>query len=438
MMTSIGVHRGFAKAKVAAAGGVLAVVLIGAGCDQQSAATSRPSDSAGAGGDTKSREPVTIRLAAVRVEPVDVAIDLTGTLYGDESVVIAAKVPGRIAAWYHDFGDRVDEGEQLAQIDKTDYELVVAQQEASLGEALSKLGLKALPGQEFDPTQVATVQRSKVQADNASAKLERARKLFDQKPPLLSGQDFADIETAQQVARHDYDVAILQTNSDLATARVRQSQLASARQRLADTRIVAPKAGEPARAGRHAVARRAVAVGSYVRESDPLFELVADDPVRFRAAVPERFMSTLKIGQTVRLTLESGVRAEGKIARINPNIDIATRTFEVEASIANGDHALRPGAFVRASIVTGQDADATFVPRSAVTSFAGVNRVFSVTDSKASEHRVTLGEVRGDHVRVSPALKNVLSVALGPVGRLGEGMPVKVDTSPVPETALPR
>lgn len=436
-MTSIRSKRDVLRSVLGAA--IVASISLAAGCGDESGAATRPSDKS-AGADAKGgmpRDPVAIKLAAVRVEAVDVTVDLTGTLYGDETVTIAAKVPGRIAAWYQDFGDRVDEGAPLAQVDKTDYELAVAQQEASLGEALSKLGLKELPGKEFDASLVATVQRSKVQADNATAKLERARKLFQQTPPLISSQDFADIETAQQVAGHDYDVAVLQANSDLATARVRQNELAAAKQKLADTRIVAPMTGPQPRAGRYGIIKRSVAVGSYVRESDPLFELVADDPIRFRAAVPERFMSVVKIGQTVRLTLESGGKAEGKVSRINPNIDIASRTFEVEASIANDAHTLRPGAFVRASVITGQDNNATFVPKVAIASFAGVNRVFSVKDGRANEHQVELGETRGDLVRVSPALKDVQSVALGPVGRLGQGMPVKVEET-APQTASTR
>lgn len=383
------------------------------------------------------RDPVPIKLAAVRVEPVDLTVDLTGTFYGDESVIIAAKVPGRVAEWYHDFGDRVDEGTLLAQIDKTDYELAVSQHEASLREALSKLGLKEWPGDQFDPSQVATVQRAKVQADNAKAKLERARKLFEQKPPLISSQDFADIETAQQVAQHDYDVAILQANADLATARVRQNELAAARQRLADTSIKAPQRGATPRKGYYAVIKRSVSVGSYVGEKDPVFELVADDPIRFRAAVPERFMSSVRIGQTVRLTLENGGKADGKVSRINPNIDIASRTFELEATVSNPDHTLRPGAFVRASVIIGQEANATFVPKRAVATFAGINRVYSVKDGKAFEHRVELGEDRGDYVRVSPALKDVEAVALGPIARLGQGMPVSIEEE-APQTASTR
>jgi membrane fusion protein (multidrug efflux system) len=254
----------------------------------------------------------------------------------------------------------------------------------------------------------------------------------------MSSQDFADIETAQQVSKRDYDVAVLQAKADLATARSRSKELDAARQRLADTRMIAPQVGDKPRTGRYAVVKRHVAVGSYVREGDPLFQLIADNPIRFRADIPERFMSTVKVGQAVRLTLEGGTSAEGKVTRINPSIDVASRTFQLEASLDNSSHTLRAGAFVRANIITGQENAATFVPRQSVASFAGVHRVFSVADGKAKEHQVTLGEQRGDYVRVTPNLKNVQNVAMGPVSRLGTGMPVKIDESPAAATASSR
>src|SRR5690606_4262529 len=115
----------------------------------------------------------------------------------------------------------------------------------------------------------------------------RARQLFAQKPPLISEQDFADLETAYEVAVRDHEIALLEARAQLATARSRYSELEAARQRLADTTVRAPQASltttQPSE-GQFGVTQRLVSIGEYVREGDAMFRLVADDPVKLRAA----------------------------------------------------------------------------------------------------------------------------------------------------------
>ena len=328
---------------------------------------------------------------------------------------------------HRDFGDRVDESGAMAEVDRTDYQLTVVQKESLLQEALAKLGLTTLPDAQFNLATVATVQRSRVQSENAKAKLERARQLFDQKPPLLSEQDFADIETTYEVSRKDLDVALLQANADLAAARTSAGDLAVARQALADTTIVAPASGASPVKDRFAVARRYVNIGSYIKVADPIFDLVADNPIKFRASVPEKFSNDIKTGQLVRMNLE-GFKdpVNGEISRINPAIDTASRTFEIEAIVKNADHRLRAGAFARASIIVGKMESAIFVPKRAILSFAGTDKVFTVVDGKAVENRVEQGVTRGDWVQVTSGLKSAVDVVTEGAAKLARGTPVKV------------
>lgn len=372
----------------------------------------------------------------VRFESVDLTVDVVGTLYGDDQVTIAAKVPGRVSEVVKDVGDRVDEGGLLARIDPVDYELALAQRESALREALAKIGLTELPQGDFDVAKVVTVERARVQAKNAGAKFERNRRLFEQKPPLLSEQDFADAQTAFEVSKRDADVAILQARTDLATARSRKADLDAARQYLEDTFIRAPRAGQTPKPGRFSVSRRNVSVGSYVREGDALYDVVADDPIKFRAAVPERFVQQIKADQKLSVTVEgSTMRSVGTVVRINPQIDIATRTFEVEGVIANPDHALRPGAFARGSIVIGTDPKAPFVPAGAIYKFAGVDKIYSVANGRAVEFSITRGEVREGRVQILEKLPGVERVITSNLGRLSRNTPVQVESSAATQPA---
>jgi len=405
---------------------LLTLSLLIAGCDHPKPAKANfPTGS--------STDVVAVKTTPARVESVDLTVDVVGTMYGDEQTTISSKVAGRVVKLYKDFGDRVGEGDKLGEIDRTDYELSVAQKNFALMEALAKIGLTALPDEKFDPSTIATVQRAKVQSENARAKLERARQLFEQKPPLLSDQDFADIETAYEVSQRDYDVSLLQARADLAAARSRASEVANAQQRLDDTTIIAPTIGDKPSADRFAVSRRYVNNGSYVKEADRVFDLVADDPIKFRAMVPESYTNEVKIGQIVRVQVAGSKTAvEGKVSRTNPTIDSASRTFEVEALIANSDHRLRPGAFARASIFIGQDPKTIFVPRAAISSFAGTDKVFSVTDGKAVEHRIQQGVARGDWVQVLSGMDQPGEVVVEGMAKLARGTPVKASPTTAP------
>jgi multidrug efflux pump subunit AcrA (membrane-fusion protein) len=384
----------------------LALVAVPIGCEKSEGSSTK-------GGDEHA---VAVSVAPTRFKTVQRSIDVTGSLNADEDATISAKVPGRIAQIFKDVGDRAGFSEPLAQIDSTDYELSRTQKQADFQQALSQLGLNEFPSGDFDPTRVPSVVRAKLQADNANAKLNRGKKLYEQKPPLISEQDFADMQTVYEVAKSDYDVALLNARSLLAAARTKQAELAQAEQLFKDTTIRAPESAVGSapvasiatnqNSHRFAVAQRMVSVGEYVKEGTPLFRVVADDPIKYRAAVPERFAGSVSAGQTVQLSVESSTAAfEGKVSRVSPQIDPTSRTFQVEALIANESGSLKPGAFARGGVITHADDNVLFVPSNAIVTFAGVNKLFTVHDGKALEMRVQTGMVDGDWTEITSGVK---------------------------------
>lgn len=355
---------------------------------------------------------------------VDRIADIVGTLFGDEEVVISAKVPGRVTEVTVDIGDRVVGGAKLAQIDPIDYELEVSRRESAVREALAKLGMSELPQGDYDVGQVATVERARFQAGNAQARMERARKLFEQKPPLISEQDFADLETAYQVAQRDYEVARLDAQSQLATARSRQSELAAAKEQLADTRVSAPPLPSDRK---FAVAQRSVSSGEYVREGTALFRVVLDDKIKFRGALPERYIGQVKVGQTVVLRVENLTEpVRGQVLRVSPAINTDTRTFQVEAIFDNASQQLRPGGFARGVVIVGQDENVPLVPPAAIASFAGIDKVFSVKEGQAVEHLVKRGATVDGRVAIPEGLNGVTEVIVGGKDKLAGKVPVTV------------
>ena len=394
-----------------------------AACDEAgTAATTRPSTAPSV---------VDVHAVSITHDPYPDTVEFTGTLYGDEEAQISSKSAGRIIETKADLGDRLEDGALLARVDPTDYKLAVQQGESALREALAKIGLDALPPADFDLSTVATVRRAKVQADNAKARLDRAKQLFDQTQPLISAQEYADTATAYAVAKQDSDVAMLEVKSSLATAQSKAADLASAKQFLADTQIVAPRSASNQDAApkkdRWAVASRMTNVGEYVQAGTVLYKLIADQPIKLRTAIPEKFLNRIAVDQIVSLSVDSAAQpTPGKVSRVSPAVDVTSRTFAVEVTFPNDDRKLRPGSFGRGTIVVGTRTDVSTVPAAALYSFAGLDKVFTIKGGKAVSHTVNVISRGKEKVVVEGNLDGATEACVGGFARLATGVPVNV------------
>lgn len=418
---------------LAAAGAVFAAL---AGCGDSGDAPS----SAKGGDKGKRLTPVEAQTIDARATVISPIIRVQGTLYAIEDLTVSSKVAGRITAIAHDLGDRVEPDMPLAQIDRTDYDLAAQERQLAVSATLAKLGLKEFPSAELDAEEVPTVKSAAVQQANEKAKYERLRKLFEQTPPLISEQEFADARTTLEVAQSAYEVALLNARALLAEARTLAAELNVANQRLSDTQVRAPQlapdvekqSANPVLS--YAVAERLVSVGEYVREGTPLFRLIDDDPVKLRAMVPERYAGQVEKGMEVKVRVQAHEEEKtGTIWRISPQVDEASRTFVAEVLIANSEGHLKPGAFANATIALRAQMPAVTLPSSAVTSFAGVHKVFRIEDGKAVEQRVELGDRKDDEVIVTKGLSPGERVVLAPPVQMVTGTPVVLPPAPSAE-----
>lgn len=369
--------------------------------------------------------PIDVQLGPVTVGEAARSVDVTGTLYGDIEATIASKVTGRLALLQADLGDAVETGAPLADLDRRDYELELAQRERTVAATLAELGLERAPDAGFDVSAVPSVRQRRSEADNAKAKYERAKRLFEQTPPLIAEQDLADLRTAWQMAMAATESAQLAAKALIAKAEAEDAAVAIARQRLDDTRLSVPTddAGRP-RTFR--VAERLASVGELMNVGTPIVRLVSIDPIRYRATVPERFAAEVAVGQRATLALEGrSAPSVGTVSRISPRIDERSRSFEVEVTVPNADGSLKPGAFAKGSIEYRRDAGITFVPSAAVVTFAGVDRVFTVKDGKAVAHRVRVGRRQGDLIEVTGEI-GADQVVVGNAAGLSQDAPVTV------------
>jgi membrane fusion protein (multidrug efflux system) len=180
------------------------------------------------------------------------------------------------------------------------------------------------------------------------------------------------------------------------------------------------------------IAGRMANVGELVRAVTPMFRLIDDDPVKLRAPVPERYISEVKVGQSVDVNIEAypNQTFRGEISRINPQIDPSNRTFQIEVLVPNEKHLLPPGAFARGLVQTRVDPNVVFVPLEAIVSFAGVNKVFTVKDNRAVEIVVDLGIRRGNSVEIVKGVNPSDMVVVSGTSKLASGVPVAVQSAP--------
>lgn len=380
-------------------------------------------------------EATLVSLARLERGPLQRRVQATGTLFGEEHATVSAKVAGRVAAVFHDVGDALRSGDPLARIEATDYELALAERRRAFEEALANLGLEELPEGPYTVDALPAVERARLQSENAKARFERGRILHERTPPAISDQDFADIETAWEVAQADHRLAQLTAQAQIAEARTFEAQIATARQRLDDTLHVVPH-GErppppdggaaPERPDEYSVTGRRVSLGDYVQVGAPMFELVDTDPLKLRVRIPEREIARVRAGQAARLTVEAYAEPfAGRVARINPAVDVQTRTFEVEIAVPNSDQRLRSGSFAKVEIETDIEPNVALVPSTAVTTFAGVHKVFVVQDGKAQERVVTPGQEDGERLEIVRGLADEELFVTEPPPGLTTGTPVR-------------
>lgn len=399
---------------------------------------------------TAAAQPVSVTVVSVTTRQVERTIPVVGTLYGFEQVTISPKIEGRVTRLFFDLGDRVPSEAVLAELEDVDYRLAVEQAERALEQELARLGLSELPGPEFDPETNPAIISARLLQENAKQQYERQQKLFAER--ASSAEIFQRAETDLKVADATLTQARLQIRATLATVRQRHSAVEAARQKLADTRVAAPRI-EPLRMTTeslpfaangisYVLAERMVSVGEMVRAfpTTPIYRLVLDDVLKFKATVPERFVSQLKVGLDVRLTVEAwpGETFPGKVSRINPTVNVQSRTFEVEVTILNQEHRLRHGGFAKAEVVIATTDEARVLPLEALVRFAGVNKVFRVREGKAEEVLVKLGSRGPDWFEVLGDLNEGDQVVTSGQTRLANGTPVTIRKEAAEEPLEPR
>jgi RND family efflux transporter MFP subunit len=342
-------------------------------------------------------------------------VEAVGSLAADEEVVVSAQIAGELTGLSVDFGSYVQQGQVIGQIDRRDAQLKVEQAEAALKQTMARLGMRE--GERFDPQQNAEVQQAKAQLDWANLEYGRNVKLVENGDVPRAVYDQAT--TNRNLARARYQAALDAVNQQVALVEQQRAAINLARKSVTDTVVRSPISG--------AVKEKHVARGAYLAVGNKIVTLVKTSPLRLRADIPESSAASVRVGQTITLSVDAlpDRTFEGRVIRIGPSLSEQTRALTVEAQVANPANQLRPGMFAKTQLITDTNASAVMVPRKAVLNVAGLSKVFVVENGKARERVVKAGEGDGDLVEIVSGVNAGETVATSNLDRLQEGTLVK-------------
>ena len=295
--------------------------------------------------------------------------EATTTIASDADAPVVAKVGGEVVRLLVEEGDRVTEGQVLAELD---------------GERLRLEMLSA-----------------KANLDQVQSEYQRYTDLAAR--GLVSEAMFEGLK---------YDLEALEATYDLARLNFDYSK------------IRAPIDG--------VVSARDIKLGQSIDASDVVFRITDTSELLAYLHIPQAELGKFSAGQFATLTVDADPRTTytATIERISPTIDVRNGTFRATAFIDNASGELAPGMFARFSIAYERHADALVIPRAALIEEDDQTSVYVVTDGAVTRRAIDVGIESGNLVEVLRGLNSDEEIVVTGQSSLRDGSKVLASSGP--------
>jgi len=308
---------------------------------------------------------------------------VSGTLVAREEALVSARIDGlTIQELVAEDGDRVEVGQVLARLDRSQLDAMLAENDAAIAHAdAARAQAEAL------------ISQWQAQLGFAANDYERAQKLGG---GVMSTSAIEQREMALKTAQAQLESARRALNVAEADRASRDAERRELLVRIGRTEVKAPVAG--------VVSRRSARIGASASAAgEPLFRIIADGAIDLEAEVPEQSLARLAVGMPAKLKLP-GLTGEvdGAVRLVNQEVDKASRTGKVRIALSDVSRA-RIGAFASGEIDLTRR-DGVGAPAAALRIDGATARLMVVRDGKVEERRVTTGIVEGDFVEIRDGL----------------------------------
>ena len=286
------------------------------------------------------------------------------SLEAERHVDVVSRTQGLVKSILVEEGDRVTEGQPLAQLDTDALELTLREREVNM--------------------------------NSLESNYKRSQELVEQE--LLSSQEFEQTKFQYEAAATQYESAKLQL--EYATIR-------------------SPFSG--------IITERLVEVGNLVNANDVVFRTADLDPLLARIHVPEKDIGQVRPGQSVRINVEGSDQTHtGRVSLISPIVDPESGTVKVTVEIRDRMGTLRPGMFTTVNLVIAIQENVLQVEKKALVAEAEGSYAFLFQDGTAEKRLLEIGIAEGDYVEVLSGLSDGDSIITVGQEGLRNGAPVRI------------
>lgn len=362
---------------VGIAAAVIAVGVVGAGIASRSHTEGKLANW------TAAQSTPTVAVVHAKPAAATGALTLPANLQAINSAPIFARTSGYVRKWYVDIGDSVRAGQTLAVLDAPEIDQQLAAARADLETARANQQLAA---------STATRWRNML-AKDAVSKQETDEKVGD-----LAAKTAVTNAARANVSRLTFTQGF--------------------------TRLIAPFGG--------IVTSRSTDIGALVTAgtaaSTPLFTVSDVHRMRAYIRVPQNFSAEIHPGMHVTLTLPEypGRTFDATLTRTAGAVDQSSGTVLVQVEAANPDHALKPGAYAKASFPVAGASGAVELPASAlIVGEKGTQVAILGADGKAHLRAIQIGQDHGATVEVSSGVTRNDRIIDNPPDSLADGDAVR-------------
>jgi multidrug efflux system membrane fusion protein len=341
--------------------------------------------------------PAPVRVAAAAIADVPHYLEGIGTVVPSSDVLVTSRVAGQLLKLHFTEGQRVAQGDLLAEIDPRPFQADLDQAKGALARDAAQLenarrdlaryrdlaGKKYIAGQEYE-TQMAlvrqlqgTIEADKAAVDSAALQLEYSRILA----PCGGRLGLKQVDEGNQIKTPDTTGIVRITES-----------------KPCDVIFTLPQTHTPL-----------VTAALSLRERDP-------------DAAP---LEVQALDQQA-----TGVLDTGELISVDNQIDTSTGTIKLKARFPNADNQLFPNQFVNARLLVRTLKGVVTVPAAAIQLGAKGSYVYVVSgegrQAKVAFRLVTTGISANDATVIDKGLAGGERVVVDGVDRLRDGMPVTV------------